>query len=990
MLVLSVLGTPTVQVTEQATVQQPAAQPTAPSSGQRLTLRPRRLALLTYLALCGPQRRQDLCPLFFPDEADPRARLRLEVHRLKATPLAPYLGAEGEVLELTAHCDAAQFRRDVARGDWVSALDAWRGDLLGGADLSGLPDLEEWLAAERERLGALRLSAFGGRLSQLDHSGRAREATELARAFLAAAPLSEAACDGLVRRLLAAGQLGEATQVQQAFAARFRAEFGFAPQLTVGLTPPEPAARPAVPEPWTWQAPPLVGREAVLAQLDTWAAGAPAGQLLLLQGEAGAGKTALALDFARRRGPVLTLRGSELHRHAPLHALLRSLRHAAPQLGGLDPATLATLAALDPEFAALPGSAPGWGEPGFGRAGVGGLGSEAALTAALIRALSAVMEGAGVVVLDDLHWLDASSVRVLLRVLDRVRTLPQPPRLLCTVRPGELRAGDALTQTLGDLERAGRLVRLDVPPLSSPQVLRLLGRLLGHLPALEGGPAGGAAPLADTLHRLSGGNPYVLLAYLRGLETRGLLTPGVGALTPDQLERALPSGLADVLLLPLDAAGPAVLALLEAAALQAQPFDLGAARAGSDLLPAAAEAALRAALDHRWLRPALGPAQVGPADTGRSASPPPEGYALQHDLLRLALVSRTPPARQRTLHRRMAEYLGAQLGDQGPDMEGVAAPGGEATAALARHWEEAGEPGRAGPLWRRVAERARALWGHREALAALEHALRCETDPRARAELHLWRGRHCQALNQLGAWEQELDRAAALLGGAQPWPDLWLRLVTERSHLYWRRGEPQAALEEGAPWADGPWSAERGLLRHDRAAMLTDLGRPEAAAAALLALLAEPELAPGSLLAANVHGSLARAAAVMDDLPLGLTHAAEALRAFGVLGNSGGLIVTHLAHAGLLEQGGQEPGAQAALRAAREVARSAQNQRLWKLSLSNLLLLAEGAGQVEGALDYATQGLELAEASLDEAGQSFFAAALDRLRLTRREQAAPP
>ncbi|KQR22973.1 hypothetical protein ASF71_07375 [Deinococcus sp. Leaf326] len=978
MLVLSVLGTPTVQARE-----------------QRLTLRPRRVALLTYLAVCGPQRRQDLCPLFFPDEADPRARLRLEVHRLKATPLAPYLGAEGEVLELSAMCDATQFRRDVARGDWVSALDAWRGDLLSGADLSGLPDLEEWLAAERERLGALRLSAFTGRLSQLDHSGRAREATELARAFLTAAPLSEAACDGLVRRLLAAGQRGEATQVQQAFTTRFRAEFGFAPQLGVSLTPPEPAARPAAPEPWTWQAPPLVGREALLMQLGTWAAGAPAGQLLLLQGETGAGKSALALDFARRRGAVATLRGSELHRHAPLHALVRALRHAAPQLVGLDPATLATLAALDPEFAALSGGAsefgePEFGGPGFGRPGVGGLGSEAALTAALMRALSAVMEGAETVVLDDLHWLDASSVRVLLRVLDRVRTLPHPPRLLCTVRPGELRAGDALTQTLGDLERAGRLVRLDVPPLSSPQVLRLLGSLLGHLPALhrsgELSGAGlpgrvdtGAAPLADTLHRLSGGNPYVLLAYLRGLETRGLLAaPGVGALTSEQLERALPPGLADVLLLPLDAAGPAVLALLEAAALQAQPFDLGAARAGSDLLPGAAEAAVETALEHRWLRPLPGPGT--PGQGGGQGS-----YALQHDLLRLALVSRTPPARQRTLHRRMAEYLGAQLGAQGPDAEGS-----EAGAALARHWEEAGEPGRAGPLWRRVAERARALWGHREALAALDHALRCETDPRGRAELHLWRGRHHQALNQLGAWEHELDRAAALLGGEQPWPDLWLRLVTERTHLYWRRGEPHAALAEGAPWAEGPWTEERGLLRHDRAAMLTDLGRPEEAAAALLALLAEPELAPGSLLAANVHGSLSRAAAAMDDLPLGLTHVAEALRAFAALGNSGGLIVAYLAHAGLLEQGGQGAEAQAALRGALEVARSAQNLRLWKLSLSNLLLLTEGAGQVQDALDYATQGLELAEASLDESGQSFFAAALDRLRLARRDQAAPP
>ncbi|WP_288480583.1 AAA family ATPase [uncultured Deinococcus sp.] len=958
MLVLSVLGTPTVQVT-----------------GQRLPLRPRRLALLTYLALCGPQRRQDLCPLFFPDEADPRARLRLEVHRLRATPLAPYLAAEGEVLELKAGCDAAQFRRDVERGDWVSALAAWRGELLCGTDLSGLPDLEEWLLAERERLGALRLSAFGGRLSQLDHSGRAREAMELARAFLAAAPLSEAACDGLVGRLLAAGQLGEATQVQRAFAARFRAEFGFAPQLGVELAPPAPPPppRPVPASPWTWQAPPLVGREALLAQLDTWADTAPPGQLLLLQGEAGAGKTALAQAFARRRGMVLTLRGSELHRHAPLHALLRGLRHASPHLGQLDPATLATLAALDPDLAALPGRVPDSGEPGFGHAGVGGLGSEAALTAALVRALGALMEGAATVLLDDLHWLDPSSVRVLLRVLDRVRTRPQPPLLLCTARPGELRAGDALTQTLGDLERAGRLVRLDVPPLSSPQVLRLLGLLLGAVGPARRLPGAdtGAAPLADTLHRLSGGNPYVLLAYLRGLEARGLLgTPGGAAPSPEQLERALPSGLADVLLLPLDAAGPPVVALLEAAAVQAQPFTLAAAQVGSGLPPHLAGAALTTALEHRWLRPV--------PEVPEGSGPP--GYALQHDLLRLALVSRTPPARQRALHRRLAEHLDAQFGGDGPGV-------GEAAAALARHWEEAGEPGRAGPLHRRAAERARALWGHREAIAALESALRCEPDPRGRAELHLWRGRHWQALNALGAWEQELDRAEALLDGPQPWPDLWLRLVTERSHLHWRRGEPQAALDRGAPWADGPWSEERALLRHDRAAMLTDLGRPEEAAAALLALLAEPELVPGSLLAANVHGSLARAAAALDDLPLGLTHVAEALRAFGALGNSGGLIVSHLAHAGLLEQAGRRPEAQAALLAALGVARSAQNLRLWKLSLSNLLLLAEGAARTEDALDYATQGLELAEASLDEAGQSLFAAALDRLRLARREQA---
>lgn len=968
MLTLSVLGTPAVQ-----------------AAGQRLELRPRRLALLSYLALCGPQRRQDLCPLFFPDEADPRARLRLELHRLKATPLAPYLGARGELLTLDARCDAAQFRLDAERGDWVSALGGWRGELLAGADLSGLPDLEEWLAAERERLGALRLRAFTGRLAQLDHSGRAREATELARAFLAAAPLSEAACDGLVRRLLAAGQRGEATQVQQAFAARFRAEFGFAPQLGERLDPPEAAPRPAAPLPWTWQAPPLVGREALLAQLDTWAAGAPAGQLLLLQGEAGAGKTALALEFARRRGACAVVRGSELHRHTPLHALLRALRHPSAGLGRLDRVTLATLAALDPELAAPPGGGlePGTGGPGFGGPGFGGLGlpgttlptgpaglnalgSEAALTAALVHALGAVMEGAATVLLDDLHWLDASSVRVLLRVLDRARTLPGAPRLLCTLRPGELRAGDALTQTLGDLERAGRLVRLDVPPLSGAQVLRLLGTLTGGAASSpHGAPLRGAAaaeaPLAGALHRLSGGNPYVLLAYLRGLEARGLLARS-GTLGPEELERELPPGLSDVLLLPLGDAAPAVGALLEAAALQAQPFDLDTARAGAGLSSAEAGAALDTALRRRWVRPVAGGG--------------PGGFGLQHDLLRLALVGRMPPDRQRGAHRRMAAHLEAQ-----PEPD---------AALLARHWEQAGEPGRAGPLWRRAAERARELWGHREALAALERALVCEPDPAARAELHLWRGRHWQALNALGAWEDELGQAAALLGGDQPWPALWLRLVTERSHLRWRQGEPQAALDEGAPWAQGPWSPERALLRHDRAAMLIDLGRPQEAAAALLALLAEPDLTPGSLLAANVHGSLARAAAVLGDLPLGLTHVAGALRAFAALGNSSGLTVAHLAHAGLLEQAGRLPEAQAALGAALEVARAAQNLRLWKLSLSNLLLLAEGAGQLDAALGAATQGLELAEASLDEAGQSFFAAALDRLRPLRRAQAVPP
>ncbi len=142
-------------------------------------LQPKRVALLAYLAVGtprGPQRRDRLLGLFWPDHDESRARnaLRQALHGLRqrlgeSTFLSDKEGAVG-LAQNELWCDAVAFDDAVAHGNLEEAVSLYAGPFLHGFYLSGASEFERWVERERERLER----RYGAALEQLAIDAEAR------------------------------------------------------------------------------------------------------------------------------------------------------------------------------------------------------------------------------------------------------------------------------------------------------------------------------------------------------------------------------------------------------------------------------------------------------------------------------------------------------------------------------------------------------------------------------------------------------------------------------------------------------------------------------------------------------------------------------------------------------------------------------------------------------------------------------------------------
>jgi len=278
-----------------------------------------------------------------------------------------------------------------------------------------------------------------------------------------------------------------------------------------------------------------------------------------------------------------------------------------------------------------------------------------------------------VLALEDLQWADPSTLELLAALARR----GDPARLLvvATYRewaPGELRALAA------DLRLHGHATGLALAPLDAEALEALVVS------------RGGAASLAGTLHRRTGGNPLFAL---------GLLEAGG---EPDRL----PATLAELLEAEIAALDPAEQRLLEACAVAGASF----AAAALDVEDAEARCAALARR-HRFLRPAG--TEEWPDGTVS------ERFAFDHDLRREALRDRLPAGRRCELHRRIGARLEAGYG---PRARAVA-------AELAAHFVAGRDPGRAVVHLRAAAEVAAERGALVEAAEQLTLAAELAADP---------------------------------------------------------------------------------------------------------------------------------------------------------------------------------------------------------------------------------------------------------------------
>ena len=125
---------------------------------QPLELRPKALALLVRLALVhGPQDRDELADLLFPDALNARESLRWQLSQLRAR-LPLRIEADRRTIALTASTDVARFRAGaecILRGnhdDAAAILSLYRGDLCSGLRVTASADFDNWLYIQDDEL----------------------------------------------------------------------------------------------------------------------------------------------------------------------------------------------------------------------------------------------------------------------------------------------------------------------------------------------------------------------------------------------------------------------------------------------------------------------------------------------------------------------------------------------------------------------------------------------------------------------------------------------------------------------------------------------------------------------------------------------------------------------------------------------------------------------------------------------------------------------
>lgn len=199
-----------------------------------LLTRPRRLALLAYLAAATPRgfhRRDTLLALFWPelDQEHARAALRQALHILRTALGADVVVTRGdEEIGLDfghLSCDVVAFDEAIAAGQFEGALELYRGHLLDGFFIPGAGEFERWQERERVRLQQAAARAAQALVARSEASGDLLAAIEWARRAVRLGPHGEEPLRRLVTLLDRMGDRAGAVAAYEEFAKRLGADF---------------------------------------------------------------------------------------------------------------------------------------------------------------------------------------------------------------------------------------------------------------------------------------------------------------------------------------------------------------------------------------------------------------------------------------------------------------------------------------------------------------------------------------------------------------------------------------------------------------------------------------------------------------------------------------------------------------------------------------------------------------------------------------------
>ena len=224
---------------------------------------PRRIALLAYLAVAtprGPQRRDRLLSLFWPDQDEAHARNALSqaIHFLRRSLGTDVItGRTGEELAIDPAllwCDAVAFDDAVAGRRTLEAAELYRGELLAGFHVPGASaELSSWLETTRAEYGRRHAAVLREIAEERERAGDFASAVDWRRRLAAHDPLDAAAALALMRALAASGDAAGAIRHSRVHDALVRDELDATPDPRVGELAktleerPDALRRPAAP-----------------------------------------------------------------------------------------------------------------------------------------------------------------------------------------------------------------------------------------------------------------------------------------------------------------------------------------------------------------------------------------------------------------------------------------------------------------------------------------------------------------------------------------------------------------------------------------------------------------------------------------------------------------------------------------------------------------------------------------------------------------------
>ncbi len=688
--------------------------------------------------------REKLANLFWGETSERQAKgsLRNTLYELRRVlapgdgPAEDYILTESNTLcfnpEADCWLDAEEFERlldkkgaseRVRMDNWSKAVELYRGDFLEGFIVRNSYEFEDWVFFERERLQRRFLEALTGLSDYCSRQGEYEKAIAYAIQILSRDDLQENIHRRLMRLYYAAGNRSAALHQYEICKEVTKRELGVAPlaetttlyERILRQELVEPPAReteaPSIEIQWQprpsplrpWPKPEylsssLVGRDKEYARLIGYleAASQGRGQLVIIDGEVGIGKTRLVqelLDQAESDFHLLIGRCYESEVALPYQPLVEALRGYLPTLDlsrlQVSRLWLREVSKLLPELSEalpdLPNNVPLNTDTERSR-----------LFEGVVQFLVALSHQRPLVLfIDDLHWADQATLALLqylARHVTRERIL-----LIGAYRTEDL--NEPLTNAMRSLKQEGVLSRITLRRLTLEDVTTLIREMAGM--------ESGGEKFSRRLHQETEGNPFFISEVIRSLFEEGVLYQDEHGWSTDLKDFAtsyaqilIPPSVRDVIQARLNRLDETSYQVLETAAVFRQQFYFVTVQRACDKREDEALDAFDRLLSAQLIK------EVEVGIKGSS-------YNFDHDKIREVAYQRMSGARRQQVHRRVGEALEIEYRNRLD----------EVVSQLAHHFAAGGDREKALRYSIKAGDRARELYANEEAIAYYQRAL---------------------------------------------------------------------------------------------------------------------------------------------------------------------------------------------------------------------------------------------------------------------------